>query len=58
MGKTLSLISKSISVVFAMVAFLFFKRTPSEILIISGFIAVAFAPVDASIIMANIRNSE
>jgi len=55
MAKKLTLIAKGIAVVFAIVAFLVFDKEAAEILIVAGFIACAFLPVDASMIVKNIK---
>lgn len=49
-AKTLTLISKGIAVLFAIIAFLWLDRSASEILLISAFIAEAFITVDISMI--------
>jgi len=55
MGKNLSLISKGIAIVFAIVAFLVFEMEALEIVTVAGFISLAFAPVDASMIVNNVK---
>ena len=54
-GKKLSLISKGVAIGFAIVAFLVFKMAANEIVIIGVFIAGAFIPVDASMILKNVK---
>jgi len=58
MGKKLSLAAKVLSIVFAIVAFMFFDKTAVEIITICGFIAGAFLPVDASIIVKNAKGTQ
>ena len=58
MGKKLSLISKGIAIVFAIIAFLFFEMDAGQIVTIALFIAVAFLPVDASMIINNAKGNK
>ena len=50
MAKKLSLIAKGVAIVFAIVAFTLFDKSATDIMIVCGFIAGAFLPVDISLI--------
>ena len=54
-AKTLSLWSKIIAVIFAIVAFIFFDKTAGEIVTVAGFIAASFLPVDISMITKTVK---
>lgn len=58
MAKYLSLISKGIAIIFAIIAFSFFDKSAMEIVTVAVFIAGAFIPVDASMIVNNIKKRE
>jgi len=57
-AKTLSLITKGIAVIFAIVAFIFFDKTAGEIVTISTFIAGSFVAVDISMITRNAKGTQ
>ena len=50
-AKTLTLVAKIIAVVFVVITFMFFNKSATEVVIVGGFIAGAFVPVDISMIM-------
>jgi hypothetical protein len=54
-GKTLSLIAKTVAIVYALVASLIFKIPATEIVILSAFIAEAFITVDISLIKTAVK---
>lgn len=54
-AKTLSLVSKIVAIVFAMVAFFVFDKVASEIIPIATFVAGSFLPIDISKIISNIK---
>ena len=58
MAKNLSLISKGLAIVFAIFAFIVFDKGAGEIVAVAVFIAGAFIPVDASMIVNNIKKKE
>jgi len=57
-AKNLSLASKILAIIFAIVAFIFFDKSASEIIIVCGFIAGAFLPVDVSMITKNVKEKK
>ena len=57
-GKTLTLISKGIAVIFSIGMFAWSERSAAEIVIICGFIAEAFIVVDISKIIKNAKSKE
>ncbi len=57
-GKTLTLSSKIIAVLFAMFMFKFSTRSAAEILAIAGFIAEAFITVDISLIKTAVKREK
>ena len=57
-GKTLTLISKGLAVLFTMAMFTFSERSAMEIIAIGGFIAEAFLTVDISLIKTAVKRIE
>ena len=57
-AKNLSLISKILAVIFAIVAFIFFDKTAGEIVTVAGFIAASFVTVDISMITKNVKEKK
>ena len=58
MAKKLSLITKGIAVLFAIIGFIFLDRSAGEIVIICTFIAASYLPVDASMIVRNAKGTQ
>lgn len=57
-AKTLSLIAKTIAVLYALIASIFLDMSVVDIVIIASFIAESFITVDISLITKNVKQKE